>query len=95
MTEETAAVEAAEIDKQVPWPYTPGQYYPVEYKGRKFEATRKAGRGRQSRSTYLHILKPCVVVLKTPDGEVLSRRPGQKHYVIKLHDEGAAWKEID
>ena len=95
MTKETAAVEAAEIDKMVPWPYTPGQYYPVEYKGRQFHATRKAGRGRQSRSTYLHILIPCTVVLKTPDGEILSRTPGQRHLAIKLHDEGAAWKEID
>lgn len=94
MTEETAAVEAAEINKQVPWPYTPGQYYPVEYKGRKFEAMRQAGRGRHSRSTYLHILTPCVVVLKTPEGEILSRTPGKRHYAIKLHDEGAAWKEI-
>ena len=92
MTKETAAVEAAEIDKLVPWPYTPGQYYPVEYKGRRFDATRKAGWGRQSCSTYLHILTPCVVVLKTPDGEILSREPGQKHFAIKLHDEGAAWK---
>lgn len=95
MAEENAAAEAAEIDKLVPWPYEPGRYYPVEYKGRQFHATRKAGRGRHSRSTYLHILKPCVVVLKTPEGEILSRTPGQKHYMIKLHDEGAAWKEID
>ena len=41
MTKKPAAAEAAEIDKLVPWPYTPGQYYPVEYKGRKFHATRK------------------------------------------------------
>ena len=91
----TPAAEAAEIAALIPNPYSPGYYYPVEYAGRKFHAAKKVGRGNQSRKTYLHILTPCTIVLKSPTGEIIDKHPGQKHYTIKLHDAAASWKELD
>ncbi len=94
MNANTPAAEAAEIEKLIPHPYSPGYYYPVEYAGRKFHAAKKVGRGNQSRKTYLHILTPCTIVLKSPTGEIIDKRPGEKHYTIRLHDAAASWKEL-
>lgn len=89
-----AQKEAQEINNLIPNPYVKGQYYTVNYNGHEFKAARKWGAGKNAGKYYLHILRPCTVVLKTPEGEVLDRRPGQRHYMIELFNDTATWKEV-
>ena len=90
----TAQQEAQEINRLIPNPYIPGAYYPVEFSGKQIKIARKCGVGRNSGNYYLHVLVPCVTVVKSPTGEILGSQPGKRHYAIKLFDDSAKWKEL-
>ncbi len=87
-----SAREAQELDKLIPNPWIDGHYYDVEFAGRKIKIARKRGRGKQASRSFLHVIKPCKTVLKSPDGEVLDRYDDFAHYSIRLHDPDASWK---
>lgn len=81
------------LDAQHPTPWVQGAAYPVinPYTGEEVLIRRSRSVG--DRRPFLHLYLKCTIVVKTPEGKVLSRRPGQRHYRADLTN--YTMKEID
>jgi hypothetical protein len=85
--------EAQEINRLMPATYFHGVFYPVTYNGNEIKIARTTGKGRNAGKYYLHVIRPCKINTKLPDGTIVDTRQGTAHYSIELSD-NSAWKEV-
>jgi hypothetical protein len=76
------------LDAQHPNPWTKGATYPAVNPFTGEEVKIRRSRSVGDRRPFLHIYVKCTQVVnqvvKTPTGEILSRRPSQRHYRANL-----------
>jgi len=76
---------AKHLQSQHPDGYYYGMWYPATLlNGQNVEIRRSSGKGRNSGNRYLHIRKPCVSVVRTPEGEELSRTASYSFFRINM-----------
>lgn len=72
------------LNAQHPNPWVRGVAYPATNPVTGHPCKIRRTTDTKTRTNYLHIYTPITVVLRTPDGQELSRRPGQAHYRANL-----------
>ena len=72
------------LDAQYPNPYVKGVAYDAvnPYTNQAVKIRRSFSVG--DRVPFLHIYTPCTLVIKSPTGEILSRRASSRHYRANL-----------